>query len=563
VAHRLGLLFVAVAVAVVVATLATPSGQVGQGRDRAAPAQAAAGTLTLAGTVVLSEGTPPPPIRRARVTITFDGGYPPQSTDTDTDGKFRFDNLPAGTWQVLAEKPGFVPVDAGPGRAVVRPTVITLGPGPTADLSLVMQRAAAMEGQVLNDKGEPAVGIVVAAVRLMYGPYGRRPAVVRQATTDDLGHYRVHTLPPGEYYLDAAPDPLQAAIGPAPAGDQRQGLARSYYPGTPRLEEARVVALAPSQEISNLDFRLTTVRMASVKGNVVDAAGRAPSAVSVRVQRVGAPPGEVRGLSLPAGGFQFSAVPPGDYWLLASAQPAGGGDPEYSAMRVSVSGQDLSGLTLSTTKGATVNGRVEADGGAALPAGLQVVAHETEFELPSPQAAPPGTVASATPGAVGADGTFAFPSLFGSRVFRVDRLPAGWALESVVLNDTDVTDAAVEPGGSARPRTLRVVVTNRTATVGGTLEAAQGGPSAGRVVVFGADPKRWGLRSRTIRSVQVHADGRYEIAGLLPGNYFIVAVDDLDDGAWNDPDVLARLQPAAAALSVTDGQRFTVALKLK
>jgi hypothetical protein len=553
---------VVAAAAVIAALLHIGSGLSAQGRDRPAPAPpVAAGTLTLSGTVVLNEGSPPTLVRRARVTLTFDGAYPTQTSDTDTDGKFRFDNLPAGTWRILAEKPGFVPVDPGPGRATVRPLVVTLSPGPSPGLSLVMQRAAAMEGQVLNDKGEPAVGILVAAVRLVYGPYGKRPAVVRQATTDDLGRFRVHTLPAGDYYLDAAPDPFQAVTGPPPSGDRQQGLARSYYPGTPRLDEARIVALAPSQEVSNLDFRLTAARMAGVKGRVVDASGRAPANFGFRIQRVGAPPGEVRGTGTQNATFQFPSVPPGEYWLLASAQPGPGADLEYAAMRVNISGQDLSGLTLSTTKGAVVNGRVEVDGGAAVPANLQVIAHEMEFELPSPQPAPPP--ASPAAGTVGGDGAFAFPSLFGSRLFRMDHLPDGWALKNVFLDDADVTDAPVEPGGSPRPRMLRVVITNRTATVSGTLDAAQGGPSAGRVVVFGEDPRRWGVWSRTIKTVEVLADGRYAIAGLVPGKYLIVAVDDLDDGAWNDPEVLGRLQATAAPLVVTEGQKITVALKLR
>jgi hypothetical protein len=549
-------IFRVAACAAAFAAMLTPA-SLAQGRDR--PAPAAVGTLTLAGTVLLNEGTPPPPIRRARVTLTFDGAFPTQIADTDTDGAFRFDNLSAGTYRILVEKPGFVPVDRGPGRAIVRPVVVTLGPGPSPSLSLVMQRAAAMEGQILTDKGEPAAGILVSAVRLMYGPYGKRPAVVRQVTTDDLGRFRVHTLPAGEYYLDAAPDPLQAVTGPPPSGD-RLGLARSYYPGTPRLEEARIVPLGSSQELTNLDFRLTPVRMASVKGNVLDASGRSPASVGFRVQRVGAPPGEVRGLSPQPGAFQFPSVPPGEYWLLSSTQPAAGADLEYAAMRLTVSGQDLSGLTLMTTKGATVSGRIEVEGGAAVPDDLLVRSHETEFELPTPQ--PPPPPATPAPGTVGADGTFAFPSLFGSRLFRVDRLPEGWTLKNVFLDDADVTDAPVELGG-ARPRVLRVVITNRTASVGGTLEAARGGPSAGRVVVFTDDPRRWGFRSRGIRTVEVQADGAYTIVGLLPGKYFIVAVDELDEGAWNDPEVLARLQPMAAPIVVAEGQSLTVALKLK
>ena len=71
------------------------------------------------------------------------------------------------------------------------------------------------------------------------------------------------------------------------------------------------------------------------------------------------------------------------------------------------------------------------------------------------------------------------------------------------------------------------------------------------------------LSGDTVLNVAVTPVGRYEIAGLLPGKYFVVAVEDMDDGAWNDPDVLLRLEATAAPLTVTEGQRVTLALKLK
>src|SRR6185295_4626691 len=177
-------------------------------RDSAVAPQTATGTLSIAGHVVLGEGATTSPVRRARVTLSADGTLPTQVTDTDTDGAFRFDRLPAGTLRLLAEKPGFILQEHGPGRAAVRPLMVTLTDAPVANLNVGMQRAAAIEGQLLGDNGEPAANIVVSAVRLAYGAYGRRPVAVRQATTDDMGRFRVHTLPSGEYYVEAAPDPL-------------------------------------------------------------------------------------------------------------------------------------------------------------------------------------------------------------------------------------------------------------------------------------------------------------------------------------------------------------------
>jgi hypothetical protein len=77
------------------------------------------------------------------------------------------------------------------------------------------------------------------------------------------------------------------------------------------------------------------------------------------------------------------------------------------------------------------------------------------------------------------------------------------------------------------------------------------------------DARRWAARSRFIKSVDLGADGRYAIKGLLPGKYLVAVSDVLDDGAWEDPDVLARLRPTAAPIVVTAGSPVTLDWKLK
>ena len=59
---------------------------------------------SISGRVVVLGESSPVPIRRARVTL--EGGVGRQVTDTDTDGRYRFAGLRAGSYQVTAEKPG-------------------------------------------------------------------------------------------------------------------------------------------------------------------------------------------------------------------------------------------------------------------------------------------------------------------------------------------------------------------------------------------------------------------------------------------------------------------------
>lgn len=523
-------------------------------RDRVVPpTPEAVGTAAISGQVTVVVSGANQPIRRARVTLESTALMRPQHTDTNTDGRYRFTALPAGTYRIRVEKAGFVQ----------RPQPVTLTDAQALSLPLVMARGAALEGRILTDTGNPAVNVVVSAVKFAYDARGRQVVPVRQTRTDDRGLYRLHTLPAGEYFLEAAPDPLEAMQRPQVPSRQGTALARSYFPGAPRVEGGETLSLSVGQNRTGLEFALPTIPTAALRGTVVNSTGTPGGVVSVRVQRVGGPVGEVRGSMSPNGNeFMYPSVPSGDYWVMGIARPTPTADLEFGVMRVTVSGQDHSGLTVTTVKGATVNGRVVMEGEAAqLPSNLGVIAHETEYVLPVLIGS---TTTGASPVTVAPDGTFTFSSLFSPRVLRVDGLPAGWALRSVTLDGEDVTDTSVDFRSAETARTLRMVVTPRTATISGVVRDDAGRPVAhARVVVFSEDPEQWGWRSRMVRTAESSADGRFNVEGVLDGAYRIVAVPALEDGSWMDPTILRRLEPLASPLPVSGAKPTTMNLVVK
>jgi hypothetical protein len=70
--------------------------------------------------------------------------------------------------------------------------------------------------------------------------------------------------------------------------------------------------------------------------------------------------------------------------------------------------------------------------------------------------------------------------------------------------------------------------------------------------VFSADRAAWFPNSRRIVALRPYSDGRYRIRNLPPGDYFVVAHDDLEPGGWFDPFTLEELVPLASRITIAE-----------
>ena len=97
-------------------------------------------------------------------------GPTPEFIETDTDGRYRFDKLPSGTFRVRVEKPGFVRSKFGAKRPFVQPPPIS---SQRINLSPPILRFPGRRdrGPAVQQQRDAAVqeNATVSAVRLMYG----------------------------------------------------------------------------------------------------------------------------------------------------------------------------------------------------------------------------------------------------------------------------------------------------------------------------------------------------------------------------------------------------------
>jgi hypothetical protein len=325
----------------------------------------AAGVIT--GRVTTTVSGQAVPVRRARVTLIAAAG--PVVTDTNTDGAFRAEGLPPGSYRITVEKPGFVTAVANA----------------TANVDVRMDRAGAIEGKLIDEAGEPVTKMIVSA--LQPNPSGGAPTIVRQAKTDDLGRFRIHTLPAGEFVIEAgAPE-------------------KTYYPGTPNIADARAVRVALGEDVRAVEFVLaSTAAMPSapvpagqnpavvgagsgqISGRVTAAkTGRPIRAASVRIVRWEGVTGAQTSTGTDAQGrFVFPSLRDGRYQLSVTADgyvplELGQRSPREAGRPIDLAaGQTLDSADVALPRTSGIEGRLVDEFGDPAP-GVLVQVARVEF----------------------------------------------------------------------------------------------------------------------------------------------------------------------------------------
>jgi hypothetical protein len=378
-----------------------------------------------------------------------------------------------------------------------------------------------------------------------------------------------------------------------------------FYPGTTSSASAMRVTIGVSEERSGLDVRLPLVPMNRVEGLVMNAAGPAPG-TEVRLVDVDMP---IQGLGLkstmtgPDGRFSFDDVPPGRYRVQARTGPitkmivedvsgGAGGDQrvmvQFQAARVAgpgpgpvsgamtftpvqppsqetlwaeaevaFAGSQPQPITLVLQPGINVSGRAIFDSSDQPPTDLSF------FRVVLNNARPSEEGMSSSLAQVGTDGRFTIEDVTPG-TYRVSVLsPSNWRARSFNVGGRDALDFLLTITAGHEIAAAELTLTTRLAALSGTLSDGTGRPAtAHTIIVFPDDPSYWVPSARRIRATRPSTDGRFSVAGLPAGTYRLVAVDDLEDGQWTDPNVLKQLAGAALPISIGEGENKVQDLRL-
>lgn len=347
----------------------------GQVLDAGTGQPLAGATVTLAGgPPPVLNGAPPPP-DSPQLLDAMAAARNASRLMTGSSGQFVFHDLHRGNYRVSVSAPGYIPGSYGQ-RIVNGPSqAIELAEDDhVSDATIKLWKYASVSGRVVDEAGEPAVGLSVRVLRVSGSGKRRTLQPLTQTQTDDRGIYRIGTLAPAEYlvaipqtvttmpttvidtYMTAmsggntvdlikqlsessAPMPMigsgmrlgdfqvsaagasRALTLPAPDPDHVSVYQSLFYPAATTSTDATPITLRSGQDQTGIDFQLRIVSTVRVSGSVTGSDGPARN-TGVRLLNAGVQDIEfdngfetATSVTDATGAFTFLGVPSGQYVL--------------------------------------------------------------------------------------------------------------------------------------------------------------------------------------------------------------------------------------------------------
>jgi protocatechuate 3,4-dioxygenase beta subunit len=504
------------------------------------------------------------------------------STTSDAEGKFLFEDVEPGRYTLSAERPGFVRANYGARSNAMGGTAIALDAGQhLKDLVFKLTPQGVIAGKVTDEDGDPVSGAQVQVYRFAYvrGKKQLQPSGASSVSAD--GSFMVANLAPGRYYLSASDS--RAMMGPwqqerPGRRGPEEAYVTTYYANALDASSAAPVDVAAGAEIRGVEIRLRKARVFHISGKVVNTVAGGPAQ---NLMLMLLPKDNADGAMMfrpimsmvrdREGSFYFNHVLPGSYVIQSNTNTSVNGERNALVTRqvVTVSNESIEDLVLPLGPGLEITGTIKVEGVEAQVAAQQT-AQQTASQRASAQARRPfvnltvfeGTNFN-TPGAQSRDdGSFQLRGVSPDKYrVNISNLPDGTYVKSILFGGQDVSRTGLDlTGGSGGA--LDILLSPNAADVTGVVRNDKGETIPGVLVTLWSPGQAPAGTADSYRFANTDQSGGFRLSNLAPGEYRIVAWEDIEPGLAQDPDFRKRFESQAASVTLRDNSHDTAEVKL-
>lgn len=276
---------------------------------------------------------------------------------SDSTGAYRITGVPAGSYRVAPVAPSLVVSDLTYrrlGKAVV------VGESESIEgIDFSLTPGAVITGKVTLEDGKPVIEERVMVLPADdTSPRASFSLGNPAFQTDDRGVYRVYGLAPGKYKVAVGENDQAGSV------TRRPSYKRTFYSDISGRGEAKIIELQEGGEARDIDITLAaTLPGYAVSGVILDGESNEPLAnIRFGIQRISNEhSSSISGaLSTASGAFRLENLSAGKYGAFILSQPTS--DLRSEVVTFEIVDHDVSGLTITSAKGATISGTLQLEG---------------------------------------------------------------------------------------------------------------------------------------------------------------------------------------------------------